>query len=172
MLSNPELLHINANRVTARFALFFSLDDADRHSDPASFLSHITDLGLIVAALEILPIVGHHLVDRATDFVLDKSIAAAAALKDRLLSMLRLEKTGQKPDASQTAELSTDWAAIVELMTNALGRSDGVEMKRALAAGQAAVELLTRSEFNFREAKAREYSIGITQEIKIAITGK
>jgi len=157
---------------TTKFALYFFVDDENRHTDAASFLAHITDLSLIAMAVEILPIVGHHLVERATDVVLDKSVAAAVALKNRLASVLRLEKAGRRSEATPSAELATESATSIGLMTNALEQSDDAEMTSALAAGEAAVADLVRTELSLSGAKARDYSIAITREIKIAVTKK
>jgi hypothetical protein len=117
MPTNTDSLLQNANRVTLRFALYFSLDDEHRHADAPGFLSLITDLSLVEAAKEILPIVGHHLVERATDFVLDHAVAGATALKFKLLSALRADKASRNLDIAPPAQASDETARLVEPLT-------------------------------------------------------
>jgi hypothetical protein len=172
MPTNTDSLLLNVNRVTSRFALYFSLDDEHRHTDAPSFLSLITDVSLVAAAAEILPIVGHHLVERATDFVLDHAVAGAAALKFKLMSALRADKAGRSLDMAPPAQASDETARLVELMTNALEYSSNAEVARALAAGEIAIRTLVRTEFRTPEAKANDYSVAITREIEMTLRKK
>jgi hypothetical protein len=172
MPTNVVSLLQNANRVTFRFALYFSLDDEHRHTDAPGFLSLITDLSLVAAAQEILTIVGHHLVERATDFVLDHVIAGAAALKLRLISGLQTGKAAPGLDIAPPARSSDETARLVEVMTKALEYSPDAEVKRALAAGEIAIKTLVRAEFKTPEARATKYSIEITREIEMILKKK
>jgi hypothetical protein len=135
-------------------------------------LSLITDLSLITIAKDTLPIIGHHLVERATDFVLDKTVAGVAAIKDKLLSTLRLEKSGKITGATLSKELSTDVTKSIALMEDALKKCKEAELATALATAEATVATLVRAEFKLSEDKAREYSVAITREIKIAVGKK
>jgi hypothetical protein len=166
--NNVSLLQ-NANRVTSTFALYFSLDDEHRHADAPGLLSLITDLSLVEAAKEILPIVGHHLVERATDFVLDHALAGATALKLKLLSALRGNKASRNPDIAPLPQASDETSRLVELMTKALECSPDAEVARALTAGEIAIRTLVRTEFRAPEAKAGEYSVAITREIEMTL---
>jgi hypothetical protein len=169
MPTSSASLISNSNRVTAKFALYFSLDDKNRHTDAPDLLSLITDLGLLAAAVDILSIVGHHLVERATDFVLDHAIDGAKAFKSKLMSLLRSEKAAQSSKALQLSQISVEAAHHLDLMTEALQRSTSSEVTNALRAGELAIATLVRIELNMPEAKAREYSIAITQEIKTTV---
>lgn len=169
MPTNTDSLLQNVNRVTFRFALYFSLDDEHRHSDASGFLSLITDLSLIEAAKEILPIVGHHLAERATDFVLDHAVAGATALKLKLLSVLRTDKASRNLDLAPPAQASDETARLVELMTKALECASSAEVTRALAAGEVAIRTMVRTEFRTPEAKAGDYSVAITREIEMTL---
>lgn len=172
MPTNTASLLQKANRITVSLGLYFSLDDEDRHTDAPGFLAMITDLSLVAAAKEILPIVGHHLVERATDFVLDQAVAGAAALKLKLLSALRADKASRNLDIAPPAQASDETARLVELVTKALERSPSAEVTRALTAGEVAIRTLVRTEFRTPEAKAAEYSIAITREIEVTLKKK
>jgi hypothetical protein len=162
----------NANRVTSRFALYFSLEDENRHTDAPHFLSLITDLSLVAAAGEILPIVGHHLVERVTDFVLDRVVEGARAHKKKLLSVVHSKKADESLDVAQSAQLSTESARLIELMTKVLEHSVSAEVARALTAGEVEIRTLVRAEFRVPEAKANDYSVAITREIEMTLSKK
>jgi hypothetical protein len=165
MTSSTETFHKNINRVTAKFALYLALDDPHRHSDPASLIPWVSDLSLLGFAVEVLPIVGHRLVEHATDFLLDKAVA----LKTRLLALIR-SGPDQPVPAEQTR--SSDLEAIIAALTAALARCDNGELSKALTAGENAVSTLAIADLHFPAEKAREYSVAITREIRIAVSAK
>jgi hypothetical protein len=165
MTSSTQTLRKDTNRVTARFALYLALDDPHRHSDPASLISWISDLSLMGLAVEVLPIVGHRLVEHVTDFLLDKAVT----LKTRLLALIR-----SGPDHPAPAERpgSSDLEAIIAALTAALARCDSEELSKALTAGENALSTLAKAELHSPAEKAREYSVAVTREIRIAVTAK
>jgi len=162
----------NANRVTATFALYFSLDDKDRRADTASFLSLISDLSLIAAAQEILTVIGHHLVERATDFVLDHSVAGCEALKRKFISTIRADKAGQRPEYAPSSKDADQMTQLVELATEALRYSPRAEVASALSASEIAIKTLVRTELKVSEAKAGEYAVAIAHEFKMTVKKK
>lgn len=172
MPTNTASLRQNANGVTSRFALYFSLYDEHRHADPSSFISLITDLSLLAAAQEILPIVGHHLLERATDFAIDHVVAGAAALKLKLISAVRADNAGRGSDLTPPAQVSDETDRLMELVTKALEYSSNTEVARALEAGEIAIRTLVRTEFKIPEAKATDYSVAITREIEMTLKKK
>jgi hypothetical protein len=165
MTSSTEALRRDINRVTARFALYLALDDPHRHSDSASLISYLSDLSLIGLAVEILPIVGHQLVEHATDSLLNKAVA----LKARLLALIL---SGPEHPVPPERTGSSDLEAIIAAVTSALAHSNDEEMSKALIAGENAVSALAKEELHFPAEKAREYSIAVTREIRIAISAK
>ena len=165
MTSSTQNLRSDINRITARFALYLALDDPHRHSDSASLITYVSDLSLIGLAIEILPIVGHRLVEHATDFLLNKAVA----LKTQLLALIR-----SGPEHPVPAE-PTGWSdseAIIAALTSALARSNNEELSKALTAGEDALSRLAKAELQFPAEKAREYSVAVTREIRIAIRAK
>jgi hypothetical protein len=165
MSSDAASLQTAVHRVAARYALYFTLDDPNFHSNEVEFVAKIADLSLLAAAIDVLGIVGHRLVEIATDKVVEK----AGALKTKLLSRLRAEK--EKPATPIPESEQGEIAAAIALTLKALAQSDQGESTRALAAAEGAVANFAQSELAMPGRTAREYSISITREIKIAIGG-
>ena len=165
-------LQLRLNRITSEYALYFSLNDRNRHTDALSFLALITDLSLVMFVKEVLPIVGHHLVERATDFVLDKIVNAARGLADKLSSHVKsTHASPQKEPASQQLEvLDRETSELGQLLLEVLRQTNVKEREQATNAGQVAITKLVKTEFNLPDAKAQGYAVAITNEIRVSIS--
>jgi hypothetical protein len=158
-----------ARRIAANFAMYLDADDPHRHTDSPSLLSFITDASLLALAVDILPIVGHRLVEHATDALLHKAID----LKSTILKLIRTPEERRPTEISSlAANAHSDAAAIADIVTAALGKSDADELHRAIASADGAVVALARTELRFPSDKARDYAIEITRELRIAVTPK
>jgi hypothetical protein len=162
----------NANKVTANFALYFSLDDRHRRTDAPSFLALITESNIVTLVIEVLKIVGQHVVERATDGALDRLLEGARALKSRLTSQVRDDKAGRREGSAASAPTSAETLALVELMTKALEASSPDEITHALKEGEIAVRTEVRAELRAPESKAAEYAVALVREIRITLNNR
>jgi hypothetical protein len=170
MKKAPEpSLQLRLNRITSKYALYFSLEGSSRSTDSSAFIALLSDLSLIVFAQEVLRIIGSHMVERATDFVIDKT---AGALKRRLLSGIHAKKADPSEEMA-TQELDTiqlESSEIERLLLEALRQAKGNEQGEAIAAGQAEVTKFVKTEFKLSDEMAQKFAIAVTNEIRVTVS--
>jgi hypothetical protein len=170
-----ESLYLDMTKHFERLAPLRATGDTDRHTDSAfaSFLEALTTYAHFAAPmlLYIGTRAGDHLIDRVTDGVVDKAIAAARRFGQSFLERLRKEvarpTTNFDPKEFETVASQADEFGVV-LTRRASALQDG-ELKNSIADGQAAARSFLISQLGFSNDEAERVTQSIAVDIRKAI---